>query len=179
MRLLRRPPRPRAKTFRPAERYLAAAADDARRLGHRYIGTEHLLLGLIRHRDGSATRILQQLGVTPDEVEEALRCWLGEGAPRIDPDALATLGIDFHAVRERLEEAFGEGALERTRAGCLGVCPRAKMALAFAVDNAEGRPVGDEQVLLGMLSVRDSVAARVLADLGISFGAVAALVEGR
>jgi hypothetical protein len=50
-------------------------------------------------------------------------------------------------VRARLEETFGAGALERTQS-CLGICPRLKLALAYALDFAAERPLGDEHVLL-------------------------------
>jgi len=63
---------PRAKTIRPAEPYLFAGAEEARRLGHNYVGTEHLLLVLIRNREGRATAVLRQLGVSADAVEDAL-----------------------------------------------------------------------------------------------------------
>jgi ATP-dependent Clp protease ATP-binding subunit ClpA len=174
VKLLRRS-RPRATTLRPAEPYLFAGAEEARRLGHNFVGTEHLLLMLVRERDG-ATRILQQLDVSPQAVEEALAWRLGTSTPKIDPEALAALGIDLEAVRERLAETFGPGALEQTCAGCLGICPRLKMALAYALDHADGQPLADEHILLGMLSVPDSVAARVLAEFDVSLEAAAAAV---
>jgi ATP-dependent Clp protease ATP-binding subunit ClpC len=165
---------PRAKTIRPAESYLAAGAEEARRLGHGYVGTEHILSVLVRNPEGGATRLFARLGVGSAAVEQALACWLPDRSPtaKIDPEALATLGIDFDSVRERLDERFGAGALERTRSGCLGICPRLKLALAYALDAAGYRPLGDEHVLLGMLSVPDSVAARTLSSLGISAEAV-------
>jgi ATP-dependent Clp protease ATP-binding subunit ClpA len=164
MKLLpRRRPGPRAKTARPAEPYLAAGAEEARRLGHSYVGTEHVLLVLIRNPDGDATALLRQLGVSTDTAKERLARWLGTSKPKIDPEALAALGIDLEKVREHLEQTFGPGALERTPA-CLGICPRLKMALAYAVDHADGDPVTDEHILLGMLSVPDCVAARVLTE---------------
>jgi hypothetical protein len=85
--------------------------------------------------------------------------WLGTSRPKIDPEALAALGIDLETVRERLEQTFGPGALQRTPA-CLGICPRLKMALAYAVDHADGHAVTDEHILLGILNVPDCVAAR-------------------
>lgn len=167
MRLLpRRRPGPRAKTGRPAEPYLAAGAEQARRLGHSYVGTEHVLLALLRNPDGGATALLRQFGVSTETVEVRLARWLATSKPKIDPEALAALGIDLETVRERLEETFGPGALERTPA-CLGICPRLKMALAYAVDHADGDPVTDRHILLGMLSVPDSVAARILTELDV------------
>src|SRR6266536_1234529 len=179
MRLPLRSARPRAKTIRPAEAYLSAGAEEARRLNHNYIGTEHILRVLARQPDSAATRLLAQLGVTAAAVERGLACWLEDTSPaaRIDPQALATVGIDFDSVRERLEQTFGPGALERTRSGCLGICPRLKLALAYALDHAAEQPFGDEHVLLGMLSVPDSVAARVLSDLGVTLKSARTLVE--
>jgi ATP-dependent Clp protease ATP-binding subunit ClpA len=180
MTLLRRSRRmPRSKTIRPAEPYLAAGAEEARMLGHNYVGTEHILSLLTRNADGRATRLLARLGVGSVAVEQALACWLPNRWPtaKIDPQALATLGIDFDTVRERLDESFGPGALERTRSGCLGICPRLKLALAHALDYAAESPLGDQHVLLGMLSVPDCVAARVLAELGVTRETVQAAVE--
>jgi ATP-dependent Clp protease ATP-binding subunit ClpA len=181
MRLLQRRRMPRAKTIRPAEPYLVLGADEARRRGHNYIGTEHLLLILIRDPYGGVTRLLTRLSVSSDSVQRALACWLNGGGPasKIDPEALASLGIDFDAVRKRLEQTFGPGALERTRSACLGICPRLKLALAYALDHAAGRPLGDEHVLLGMLSVPDSVAARVLNELGVSLATAQAALATR
>jgi len=170
MRLLQRSRRPRTKTIRPAERYLLAGAEEARRLGHRFVGTEHVLAVLVRDPEGGASRLLGRLGVQGEQVREALACWLGERGPagRIDPEALARLGIDFELVRARLEETFGEGALERTRSACLGICPRLKLALAYALDEAAESSLADEHVLVGMLRMPDSVAARCLASLGVA-----------
>jgi hypothetical protein len=102
------------------------------------------------------------LGVTADAIEQTLTRWLCGGGPagKIDPEALAALGIDFEAVRERLEQTFGLGALEQTRSACLGIAPRLKLALAYAVDLAAGEPLLDEHVLHGILRVPESVAAR-------------------
>ena len=180
MRLLQRGRRgPRARTIRPVEPYLLAGTAEARRLGHNYVGTEHVLSVLVRDPAGAATRLLADLGVTTDAVERALACWLEDStaAATIDPNALATLGIDFEEVRERLEQTFGPGALDRTHSGCIGVCPRLKRALAYSLDHASEGSLGEEQVLLGLLSVPDSVAARVLSELGVSLAAAQAALE--
>jgi ATP-dependent Clp protease ATP-binding subunit ClpA len=168
---------PRAKTIRPAEPYLIAGAETARRLGHSYVGTEHIMLALLRKPDGGATFVLDQLGVSAAEVETAIEPCLVSGTPKIDPEALATIGIDFEAVRRRLEQTFGPGALERSHASCLGIAPRAKLALAYALDHAGSEPLGDEHILLGMLSVPDSLAARALLELGVSLEAAKTVVE--
>ena len=168
---------PRAKTIRPSERYLTAGAEQARRLGCGFVGTEHVLLALVHDRASGGAALLGRLGADPPSVESALAPWLGPSSERakIDPDALASLGIDFDEVRARIEGTFGPGALEHTSASCLGIAPRLKLALAHALDHAGNAPLRDEHVLLGILSVPDSVAARALANLGISPDDVRAL----
>jgi ATP-dependent Clp protease ATP-binding subunit ClpA len=150
-------------------------ADEARRLGHRSVGTEHVLLALTRDPDGGASRILRELDVSHGDIAES-PCLAGKPTRRIDADALATLGINLESVRERLEETFGPGALEQTGAGCLGIMPRLKMALAYAVDFAGEGAVQDEHVLLGLLSVHESLAAHVLAELGVNLSKVEAII---
>ena len=185
MRLLRRRwlPAP-TRRARPAARYLASGAEEARRLGHSYIGTEHVLLALTRDSESGAARVLSHLGVATGDITNSAflaRLW----GPGIDRDALATLGIDLEAVRERLEATFGHGALDNARAGMLEpddaaiqcIAPRLKQALEHAVERAGDEPVRSEHVLLGMLSVPDSLAARALAELGVSLEAAEAIVE--
>ena len=172
MKLLRH--RPRAKTIRPAERYLTLGAEEARRFGRPSVGTEHVLAALLRDPEGATARVLRRHGVDVAAVERTLATGVlgGAGAAaKIDREALATLGIDFDAVRIRVEQTFGPGALERTRAGCLGIAPRLKLAFAHALDLAGAERLDDAHVLLGLLSVPDSVAARVLAGQGLSFDA--------
>ena len=184
MKLLRRTPRPRTRLDRAGEWYVAAGAEEARPLGHSYVGTEHVLLALSRNPYSGATRVLGRLGVTHAGIEGSkglAQLW----APKIDPVALATLGIDLEAVRERLEETFGPRALEQTQAGMVDpaamviqcVMPRLKQALENAVERAGERPLRDEHVLLGMLSVTDSIAARVLAELGVTLAAAEAIAD--
>lgn len=168
--------RPRAKTIRPAERYLTAGAEEARQLRCSFVGTEHVLLALVRDRSGGVAPMLSRLGIAPDAIESALAPWVTPStAPtKIDPEALASLGIDFEMVRRRIERTFGPGALERTPASCLGIAPQLKLALASALDYGGESPLRDEHVLLGMLSVPDSVAGRALVSLGASIEIVRA-----
>src|SRR5262249_52902671 len=140
--------------------------------------TEHVLLVLVRDQAGGVAPLLARLGVDGAAVESALAPWLAPEPARakIDPDALATLGIDFELVRRRIEGMFGPGALERTSASCLGIAPRLKLALAYALDDAGDSPLRDEHVLHGMLAVPDSVAARTLAGLGVTIESVQPLL---
>jgi len=104
--------------FTPEARIVVAlASEHARRLGHRYVGGEHILLAAVT-ADQPASAVLCAHGVTPELVEEEIvrRVGLGAGAGLfggLDKDALATIGIDLDAVRARIEASFGPQALAR------------------------------------------------------------------
>lgn len=176
---LRRAQRPRSPTVRPALGFLGPAAAEARTLGHNFVGTEHLLLALLASPTGSAPTALERLGIVSDQIRDRLLSKLAKPpAPNLDPEALATLGIDVEAVRARLEKTFGPGAIEQTRSGCMRIAPRAKLALAYAVDEAHGQTVADSHVLAGLLRSQDSLAAQVLAEFGISLAEVRLMSNG-
>jgi Clp amino terminal domain, pathogenicity island component len=94
---------------------LTGARQGALRLGHDWIGCEHLLLALAA-TGGEVGTVLRGQGVTPERVRlEAVRlAGAGRGASLfdlLDRDALASIGIDLDAVRGKVEATFGPGAL--------------------------------------------------------------------
>jgi ATP-dependent Clp protease ATP-binding subunit ClpA len=104
--------------FAPDTRAVVVHAQEhARRLGHNYVGCEHLLLALVS-ADQPASAVLREHGVTPERVEEEIVRQAGLGAGShlfgtLNRDALASIGIDLDAVRARIEESFGPEALAR------------------------------------------------------------------
>ncbi len=93
------------------------AQKHARRLGHNYIGGEHILLAAVSQRS-AASAILATHGITPEYVEAEItrrvRPGAGAGADlfgSLDRDALAAIGIDLDTVRARIEASFGPQAL--------------------------------------------------------------------
>jgi ATP-dependent Clp protease ATP-binding subunit ClpC len=64
------------------EQVLQLAIEEARRMGHHYIGTEHLLLGTVRQEEGVAVEVLRRMGVTPEQVRRQTRRILQEGPSR-------------------------------------------------------------------------------------------------
>ncbi|WP_324276860.1 Clp protease N-terminal domain-containing protein [Blastococcus brunescens] len=93
-----------------ARQTVVRAQDEARRLHSGRIGTEHLLLSLLRQPTPSAA-VLTRHGLTHDAVVEAVVGYVGDGD--LDADALTALGIDLDAVRTSVEASFGPGALDR------------------------------------------------------------------
>jgi Clp amino terminal domain, pathogenicity island component len=97
-------------------RVLELAGEEAARFGHRYVGPEHLLLGLLRD-GGRAARILQAQGVDLEAARGALGRLAEQGVvpgPRpSDAELLGSLGIDLEVVRRSTLGAFGASALRR------------------------------------------------------------------
>lgn len=175
--------------FTPAARRAVVDAQvEARQLGHRIVGTEHLLLGLLADTDGLAARALHRFGVRPASV----RAWIAQivgqtpGA-RLDADALASIGIDLDAVRTRVEDAFGPGALDHPRRcrrgaqrGYMPVSPRAKKVLELSLREAvrrKTRSIGTEHLLLGILREGKGLAAGLLAQSGVDRRAVETVID--
>jgi ATP-dependent Clp protease ATP-binding subunit ClpA len=156
-----------------------AAQAEAIAFRHDFIGTEHVLLALLG-RDDETGRALRGLGLELAGVRDDTRRIVGDGPAgdaTFDAEALGAIGIDLHAVRQRVEATFGEGALERAsrrRGSCggaaFGVAPHLKRALERARAGAErrGTPLGTAAVALGLAEQRDSVAARILDAHGVT-----------
>src|SRR4030067_347398 len=62
------------------QQVLEFAVEEARRMGHHYIGTEHLLLGLVRYGEGVSLDVLRKLGVTPEQIRRQIRRVLQESS---------------------------------------------------------------------------------------------------
>jgi ATP-dependent Clp protease ATP-binding subunit ClpA len=177
--------------FTPAARQVVVRAqEEARRLGHPWLGTEHLLLGMLAEPQAPGVRALTDVGVTVDTGRAALRQLVGRGGlSESDAEALRTLGIDLDEVRRRMEASFGPGALDHgprrrprrrppwRRARCqptdvtghLPFMPRAKRALERAHREAIAlgdRDIGVEHLLLGLLDPRRNMAVELLRHLG-------------
>jgi Clp amino terminal domain, pathogenicity island component len=100
-----------------ARHIIVQAQEDARRLGHHYIGCEHLLLAAAATGE-PAGAVLREHGVTPERIEAEILRTIGRGQMTdplggLDRQALASIGIDLDVVRARIEAAFGPDALTR------------------------------------------------------------------
>ena len=170
-----------------ARNAVVAAQREASALDHGWIGTEHLLLALLADGDGRAARVLRDFAVDTAWARGEVERIVGRGDPDLDADALATLGIDLDAVRERVERTFGAGALARSRCrrglmprGTLPFTPRAKRALELSLREAIAMGddhIGSEHLLLGLAREGDGVACRMLRSRGIDRDTVRAALQ--
>ncbi len=123
-----------------AQQVLALARKEADRFHHNYVGTEHLLLGLIKLGQGVAVSVLQKMG------------------------------MDLETVRAEVEKQVGIGQESKTPVGSIPYTPRVKKVLALAGKEAKALNhsyVGTEHILLGLLREGEGVAARVLKTLEV------------
>lgn len=137
-----------------AKRSIVRSEQEAISLGHDYIGTEHLLLGLAGVPEGMAAEVLAQSGITVGRMHaEVTRLPGRPGATATGPaEALAAIGIDVDEIRRRADASFGSGRFVFPRPA---YTPRAKDALIRSLREAE--TLGDEDVdtqhlLLGLLA---------------------------
>jgi ATP-dependent Clp protease ATP-binding subunit ClpA len=163
---------------------VVAAQHEARALEHTWIGTEHLLLGVLARPASTGARLLGTWGLTAEDARSEVEMIVGPGDPSLDRDALATLGIDLDEVRRRVEASFGAGALAR-RCGPVGAIPftpRAKKVLELALRETLSlghRGIGTEHIVLGVLRDGRGVAAVLLLRRGVTLEKVRAIVAGR
>jgi len=122
-----------------ARKVLALAQEEARRFNHNYIGTEHILLGLVREEEGMAAKILSNLGIGLNKVRAAVEFIIGRGEGSTQNE----VGLTPRAKRV-IELAVDEARL-------LG-----------------HQYIGTEHILLGLLREGEGVAAGVLESLGVS-----------
>jgi ATP-dependent Clp protease ATP-binding subunit ClpA len=154
-----------------ARQVVVLAQGEARALSHHYIGTEHLLLGLLAEGRGPAARLLTERGLRAADLRR--RILLIVGGEGLDPEALATLGIDLDEVRRATEAAFGPGALDsaarKPPTGHIPFTLRAKKVLELSLREAQRLQhdsIGTGHLLLGLIREGKGVAAKVLADVG-------------
>jgi len=122
-----------------ARRVVVLAQDEARNLDHNYIGTEHILLGLLREGDGVAARALASLGVSLDAVRQRVEEIIGRG-----PQPAPSGHIPFTPRAKKVLELSLREALQ------LG-----------------HTYIGTEHILLGLIREGDGVAAQVIVASGV------------
>ena len=128
-----------------ANEALNQAINSAQLLGHTYVGSEHLLLGLLRVGSGVAATVLNNNGITAENIEQQLKNTIGSGTPtRLSPDY-------FTPRAKRV--------IETAITGC---------------NNLGKKYVGTEHLLIAILSEGDNYAVRFIGELGVDAATVTA-----
>ena len=122
-----------------ARRVLSLAQEEAQRFNHNYIGTEHILLGLVRETDGLAAKVLASLGVELGKVRSAVEFIIGRGERSVAGD----IGLTPRA-KNVIELAVDEAR------------------------RLNHHYIGTEHLLIGLMREGEGVAAGVLESLGIN-----------
>ncbi|MGC8623942.1 MAG: ATP-dependent Clp protease ATP-binding subunit [Phycisphaerae bacterium] len=99
-----------------AKKVIEYAIEEARNLGHNYVGTEHLLLGLLRERDGVAAQVLMNLGLKLEEVREEVLNLLGAG---VESEGSTENKESKSKSRTPALDSFGRDLTELAREGTL------------------------------------------------------------
>ncbi|KSU87712.1 ATP-dependent Clp protease ATP-binding subunit ClpC [Bacillus sp. VT 712] len=121
-----------------AQKVLALAQEEALRLGHNNIGTEHILLGIVREGDGIAAKALSALGLSTEKIQKEVEALIGRGQE-------LTQTIHYTPRAKKVIEL----SMDEAR----------KLGHSY---------VGTEHILLGLIREGEGVAARVLNNLGVS-----------
>jgi len=122
-----------------ARKVLTLAQEEAQRLNHNYIGTEHILLGLVRESEGVAVKVLTNLGADPDKVRGAVEFIIGRGERTVSGE----IGLTPRAKR------VIELAVDEAR-------------------RLNHNYIGTEHLLLGLLREAEGAASSVLESLGVN-----------
>jgi len=125
-----------------ARRVIVLAQEEARMLDHGWIGTEHLLLGLLHEGEGVAAKALESMGI----------------------------GLD--AMRQAVMDAIGRGEQPQPESGHIPFTPRSKKVLELSLRESRrlGHDyIGTEHILLALIREGDGVGAQVLVRAGVDF----------
>ncbi len=121
-----------------ARRSIVLAQEEAQRLGNNYIGTEHILLGIISEGESLAAKVLESLGVNLAKVRQEVEAIVGRGGQTVQQEMVFT-----PRAKRVIELAFEEAR------------------------QLNHNYIGTEHLLLGLIREGEGVAARVLANLGV------------
>lgn len=126
-----------------ANEALNQAINSAGRLGHTYVGSEHLLLGLLKIGSGVAADVLNKFNVTSDKIEELIKINIGTGMPtKLSPDYFTPRAK--HVIEVAIQ--------------CCG--------------NTGKKYVGTEHILVGILSEQNNFSVKFLKELGVDISAL-------
>ncbi len=174
-----------------AKRVIELAVDEARRMNHSYIGTEHLLLGLLREGEGIAAGVLESLGVNLEKARRQTLAMLDDGGqkgvqePRSEeaegseiPDQDKDRAINLEPLQDEDDRPPVSTQGKEGRFDKFSVRARRVMESAqLEAQRFQHSYIGTEHILLGLVRENKGIAAHVLLNLGVERDKVRSAVE--
>jgi ATP-dependent Clp protease ATP-binding subunit ClpA len=190
-----------------SKKVIELAVDEARRLNHHYIGTEHLLLGLVREGEGIASGVLQGFGLDLQRVRRETLAVLNKASTKSTSEPVledSSIAGDVEATDQGVAITLGplQEATDQGVAITLGPLQdeddriaentgdptdrfarftvRAKRVLSYSQEEAQRfqhNYIGTEHLLLGLVREQGGIAAHVLHNLGVELNKVRSAVE--
>ncbi len=148
-----------------AKKVIEYAIEEARNLGHNYVGTEHLLLGLLRERDGVAAQVLMNLGLKLEEVREEVLNLLGAGVEsEANPESKETKTKS----RTPALDSFGRDLTELAREGALdpviGRTNEIERVIQILCRRTKNNPVLLGEAGVGKTAIVEGLAQKIVAN---------------
>ncbi|MGB8344147.1 MAG: Clp protease N-terminal domain-containing protein [Ktedonobacteraceae bacterium] len=162
-----------------AKKVVELAVDEARRLNQHYIGTEHLLLGLVRESEGIGAGVLQSLGVNLENLRTStIQIIASTQATRTTQEQAS--GPAANAAAQSGTSERSEASVSTSRNRFDKFTERARKVLSLAQEESQRfqhHYIGTEHLLLGLVREGDGVAAKVLMNLGVKLEEVRTTIE--
>jgi ATP-dependent Clp protease ATP-binding subunit ClpA len=139
------------------QKVIKYSMEESRNLGHDYVGSEHILLGLLREHDGVAAQILINFGMTTEKVRQEFLNIIGQEFRKGNDKK----PVERQLIKDKLDE--------------LSQVPRLKKIVEYALEEARFMQhdyVGGEHILLGLFHEHESVVAQVLEHFGLKINEV-------
>lgn len=149
-----------------AKKVIELAVEEARRLNHHYIGTEHLLLGLVSEGEGIASGVLESLGVNLERVRQETLRVLKQSTGTIDEEEI----VPGNTLQWKTTSNFDDYQFTRQVENVLSLAQEESLRL-------QHNYLGTEHILLGLIREEGSAASHILKSFGADLGRTRSGIE--
>jgi len=155
------------------KKVIELAIDEARKLGHSSVGTEHLLLGIVREGEGIASGVLESLGVGLEKVRHQVIATLGQQHPNMDMAAAASAGVSTPPGAAFIARSHPTPSVDRVDASGQRALARAY----WEAGRANETEVAPHHLLRGLLVGEEIWVNRILKELGVDLANLTARID--
>jgi ATP-dependent Clp protease ATP-binding subunit ClpA len=155
------------------KKVIELAIDEARKLGHSHVGTEHLLLGIVREGEGIASGVLESLGVGLEKVRHQVIATLGQQHPNMDMAAAASEGVSIPPGARYIASSHATPSVDRR----VGGGQRGLARAYWEAGRANDQEVGPHHLLHGLLASQEVWINKILTELGVDLPSLIARID--